>query len=188
MSLAAALVTGGRGDVFLFRNVIVAWLPLTVVLAAAFGARRAGGIGIVAACVLVASSFGVVLHNATTPHLQRDDWRLVSRALGTSAGQIVLLSPSWEIEALKYNVPGVRDLGRGAAADQIDLLVRREVPSYSPAVQSLDPPPGFERVETRELQNWTLTRFRAPTRVYVRPSDLGITPRVTSYVPLVRSR
>lgn len=189
MSLAAALVTGGRGDVFLYRNVIVAWLPLTVGLAAALGARRAGRIGIVAAAALAASSFAVVLHNATTPHLQRDDWRLVSEALRAPAGQIVLLSPSWQIAALQYHVPDLRELGgRRNTTRQVDLLVRRNVPSYSPAVASLSPPPEFTRVETRELQNWVLTRFRSPTPVYLDVADLGVSPPEASRVPLVRER
>lgn len=188
MSIAAEVTAGGRGDVFLFRNVIVAWLPLAVVLAAALGARRAGRVGLVAASTLVAASLAVLLHNVTTPHLQRDDWSLVSQALSRSTGQIVILSPSWQMEALEYHAGGVRELGAGATVEQIDLLVRRQVPSYSPAVQDLEPPLGFELVETRELQNWTLTRFRSPEPVYIRPSDLGVAPPGSSYVPLVRSR
>jgi mannosyltransferase len=188
MSLAAAVVTDGRGDVFLYRNVIVAWLPLTIVLGAALGARRAGVVGILAASILTASSFAVVVHTLTTPRQQRDDWRLVSHALGRSEGQVVLLSPSWQMAALEHHVGDLRALGRGAATTQVDLLVRRHVPSYSPAVESLGLPPAFERIETRELQNWVLTRFRARERVYLDAADLGVAPPGASYVPLVRGK
>lgn len=188
LSVAAAIVTGGRGDVFLYRNVIVAWLPLTIVLAAALGARRAGRIGLVAASALAAWSFAVVVHNATTPHLQRDDWRLIAGALGTPGGQILLLSPSWQMAALEYHVPDVQELGAGSATDEIDLLVRREVPSYSPAAERISPPSGFEHVDTQELQNWVLTRFRAQERGYVRAADLRVEPPGASFVPLVREK
>lgn len=189
LSLAAGLVTDGRGDVFLYRNVIVAWLPLAVVLAAALGARRAGAVGLLAASALTVWSFAVVVQTATTPRLQRDDWRLISHALGRSEGQIVLLSPSWQIAALQYHVPDAREFGaHGIATREIDLLVRRNVPSYSPAVESLSPPPGFTRAETRELQNWVLTRFRSPIPVYVDGTDLRVAPPESSRVPLVRAK
>jgi 4-amino-4-deoxy-L-arabinose transferase-like glycosyltransferase len=188
ISLAAAVVTDGRGDVFLYRNVIVAWLPLAIVLGAALGARRAGMLGIVAASILTASSLAVVVHIATTPRLQRDDWQLVSRALGAPDGQVVLLSPSWQIAALEHEVGDLRLLGAGASTAQVDLLVRKHVPSYSRAVTSLSLPPEFEEVETRELQNWVLTRFRARERIYLDAADPGIAPPDASYVPLVRAK
>ena len=188
MSLAAAVATDGRGDVFLYRNVIVAWLPLAVVLGAALGAQRAGTLGVVAASILAAASFAVVVHVATTPRLQRDDWELVSQALGAPDGQVVLLSPSWQIAALEHEAGDLRPLGRGISTSQVELLVRRHVPSYSPAVESISLPPAFEQVETRELQNWVLTRFRARARVYLDAADLGVAPPEASYVPLVREK
>ena len=189
MSLAAALLTGGRGDVFLYRNVIVAWLPLAVVLGAALGARRAGLVGLLAASALTVWSFAVVVDNAATPERQRDDWHLVSRALEASASQLVLLSPSWQIAALEYHVPALRELGGGRiAAHRVDLLVRRNVPSYSPAVESLSLPPQFTRLETRELENWVLTTFQSPEPVYLEATDLGPAPPDASWVPMVRAK
>lgn len=187
VSLAAALVTDGRGDVFLYRNVIVAWLPLAIVLGAALGARRAGAVGVAAASVLVVWSFAVVVHDAATPERQRDDWRLVSEALDASASQLVLLSPSWQIAALEHYVPGLRVLGDARIATRrVDLLVRRNVPSYSPPVESLGLPSEFTRLETRVLQNWMLTTFGSRTPVYLEADDLGVAPPDASRVPLVR--
>lgn len=190
MSLAAKVVTGGRGDVFLYRNVVVAWLPLAVVVGAALGARRAGRVGVAAACALAVWSFAVVVHNARTPERQRDDWRLVAAALGAPAGQVVLLSPSWEIAALQHHVPDLREPDESRVATRrVDLLVRRHVPSYSPAVGDLTGlPPGFTRVGTRELQNWVLTTFRTPRRAYLDVADLEVSPPDASRVALVRAR
>ena len=189
MSLAAALLTDGRGDVFLYRNVIVAWLPLAVVVGAALGARRAGPVGLLAACALVVWSFGVVVRDATTSERQRDDWRLVTGALDGAAGQVVLLSPSWQIAALQHHVPDLREPHTNRVATrEVDLLVRRHVPSYSPAVTTLTLPRAFTRSETRELQNWVLTRFRSRTPVYLDVADLAVAPPDASRVPLVRAR
>ena len=190
MSLAAALVTGGRGDVFLYRNVIVAWLPLAVVVGAALGAQRAGGVGLVAASALVASSFAVVVHDATDAERQRDDWRARHGGAGRSRrARSCVLSPSWQIAALQHHVPGLRELGSSRIATrQIDLLVRRHVPSYSPAVEALSPPPGFTRVRTRELQNWMLTRYRSRRPIYLDVAELRVIPEDASRVPLVRAR
>jgi hypothetical protein len=189
LSLAAALVAGGRGDVFLFRNVVVAWLPLAVVVGAALGAQRAGRTGAITAVALATMSLAVVVHNQTTSERQRDDWRLVAQALGTHEGQVVLLSPSWQIAALQHYVPNLQELGGSAAATrEIDVLVRRHVPDYSPAIESLSPPPGFSRVETRELKNWLLTRYRTPTPVYVRNAVLRVVPSDASRVSLVRAK
>ena len=189
LSLAAALVAGGRGDVLLFRNVVVAWLPLAVVVGAALGAQRVGRTGAITAVALATMSLTVVVHNQTTSERQRDDWRLVAQALGTHEGQVVLLSPSWQIAALQHYVPNLQELGGSATATrEIDVLVRRHVPDYSPAIESLSPPPGFSRVETRELKNWLLTRYRSPTPVYVRNAVLRVVPSDASRVSLVRAR
>ena len=189
MSLATQVVTDGRGDVFLYRNAIVAWLPLAVVPAAALGAERAGRVGILAACALVAWSLAVVVQDATTPERQRDDWRLVAEALGEPAGQIVVLSPSWEIAALQHHVPDAREFDDvRVATREIDFVVRKHVPTYSPAVESMVPPRGFRRVRTHELQNWVLTTFRSRTPLYLDAGDFGVAPRDASRVALVRSR
>jgi mannosyltransferase len=189
LSLMAALIAGGRGDVFLFRNVVVAWLPLAVVVGTALGAQRAGRTGVVAAVALATMSFAVVVHNRTTPERQRDDWRLVAQALGNHSGQVVLLSPSWQIAALQHYVPDVRELGdRAAATREIDVLVRRNVPGYSPAIESLSPPTGFTKVETRVLKNWLLTRYTSPRPVYVRNAVLRVAPSDASRDSLVRAR
>src|SRR5262249_17964263 len=143
----------------------------------------------VAAVALATMSFAVVVHNQTTPGRQRDDWRLVARALGKRQEQVVLLSPSWQIAALQHYVPDVRELGdRTAATREIDVLVRRNVPGYSPAIESLSPPIGFTKVETRVLKSWLLTRYRSPTPAYVRNAVLRVVPSDASRVSLVRAR
>ena len=186
VSLASAALVAGRGDVLLFRNVLCAWLPLQIVVAAALAAPRAGRVGLAAAAALTAASLAVLVVNTTTAHLQRDDWRLLSRAT-RGEGHAIVLSPSWEVAGLEYYAARLSPPSSVAPLREIDVLVRRWMPSYSTPVRSFVPPPGFERVEQRTLQNWVLTRFRASTPVEVSSAQLqNVRPLGASHVVLVR--
>lgn len=185
LSVVATVATGGRGDVFLYRNVIGAWLPLTLVVAAACTARRAGVLGLLAAAALVSWSLAVVFDVRTSPRLQRDDWRALSRALSRPGDQLVVLSPSWEIAALEFHRPALAAIGdRTVEVDQIDLVTRVQVPSYSPAVEMLRPPRGFTRQETQRVQGWIVTRYRAERPVPLAAEDIGVIPGRSSRVIL----
>lgn len=185
LSVVATVATGGRGDVFLYRNVIGAWLPLTLVVAAACTARRAGPLGLLAAAALVGWSLAVVFDVRTSPQLQRDDWRALSRALSRPGDQLVVLSPSWEIAALEFHRPALAAIeDRRVEVDQIDLVTRVQVPSYSPAVEMLRPPRGFTRQETQRVQGWIVTRYRAEQPVPLAAEDIGVIPGRSSRVIL----
>jgi mannosyltransferase len=184
VSLAASLLVSGRGDVFLFRNVICAWLPLTIVVVAGLTAPRAGAAGIAAVAGLWVASLTVLIVNSTTSHLQRDDWRLLARSIH-GQGHAVVLSPSWEVAALGYYEPLLVTPTRNLPVREIDILVRRWSPSYSLPVRAFVPPRQFRKVEVRTLQNWELTIFRAPKAVVVSPEQLeNVRPRNASRVAL----
>jgi hypothetical protein len=86
-------------------------------------------------------------------------------------------------------VPGLRELGGGGErTHEVDLLVRQNVPDYSPAVERIALPAGFARIETRPLQNWMLTRLRSATPVRIDHAELLIDPADSSRVSLVRDR
>jgi mannosyltransferase len=172
ISLASVALVSGRGDVFLYRNVIAAWVPLTIAIAAALAAARTRWLGVTAFAGLCAASIGVLTVNATTAHLQRDDWRLVARATA-GPGRVIILSPSWEVAGLEFYAGELAPLGGRASIREIDVVSRRWSPSYSPAVRALEPPAPFVKGETRTLQNWVLTVFRAPTPVSVVVAELS---------------
>jgi mannosyltransferase len=185
LSATSALLVGGKGDVFLYRNVIDAWLPLTIVVAAALTAARLRIAGTVLAAALLIASVAQLADDRTTGHLQRDDWRLVARHVGGS-GTAMVLSPSWEVAGLQYYVRGLEPVGATARVREIDVIVRLRMPSYSIRVDAFDPPHGFARVETASLQNWTLTRFRSKTPRIVSGTALArVRPRNASQVALL---
>ena len=163
VSLASAALVGGRGDVLLFRNVLCAWLPLQIVVAAALAAPRAGRVGLAAAAALMAASLGVLVANATTAHLQRDDWRLVARATEARPRDRPARRPR-EIAGLSTAPARLAPPSSVASLREIDVL--RAPGGCRPSARQCVPCRRRDSngVKQRTLQNWVLTRFRASNR------------------------
>jgi hypothetical protein len=98
----------------------------------------------------------------------------------------VVLSPSWQVAGLEHYAGELVPLGGATAVDEIAVVSRRWSPSYSPAIESIAPPPPFEEVESRTIQNWRLTVYRAPAASPVSGAELRVTPVGASYVLLAR--
>jgi mannosyltransferase len=172
-SLAIPLVLGalgeavaGRGDFFLGRNALAAWLPLAIVVAAGLGAERVHFLGPAAVGVICAASLAVVLATVFIPGWQRDDWRFIARHLAEPA---VVVKPAYHAEALRQYDAGLVPMPpAGVRLRELSFLLHldgRRLP--------VNVPEGFTRVRAERLQNWTLVRFRSVTPVRVRPADLG---------------
>jgi mannosyltransferase len=190
LSGAAQVLIHGKGDVFLFRNVADAWLPIAIVVAAALAASQRARIpGLVLAVALCTASAAQLVVNATTSHLQRDDWRLLARQTQGGPDRAIVLSPSWEVDALQYYVPELTAQGPQQPVRTIYLLARRWAPAYSPVLETLTLPSGFRVVETRILQNWRLTVLRAPTPERVSGLQLAqVRPQNASAIALADVR
>jgi mannosyltransferase len=187
LAIAGREVAGGRGDFVLYRNVLPVWLPLAVVIAGGFAVRRAGALGLTAVGLLVAASCGVLALSWTDERSERDDWPTVSRALGPRA--VIVLSPSWQVDALTYHVPGVETIPEdGVEVDEIDVLVRRRAPSYTTLASGYEPPPGFDDVSYVRAQHWDVTRYRSSSPVRVTFAELNrVRPEDGSRIVLVRA-
>jgi hypothetical protein len=176
-----------HGDVFLFRNVIAAWLPLTIAIAAGLTASRAGRIGMLALASLWSASLAVLLVNTTTAHLQRDDWRLVAAATRGPA-RAIIVSPGWQGDALLHYAHGFTGLTTARPVGEIDIVLRRWNPALLDTVQGFDPPAAFRKVGTQQLQNWNVVVYRASAPVTIAPRQLdGVHPPDASRVLLVSS-
>jgi hypothetical protein len=81
-SQSSATSSSAGGDYFIYRNLIVATVRLTLVAAAVIGAQRSGRLGavvVVVACILLSA---VSVEIAQRPDLQKPDVRGVAEALG----------------------------------------------------------------------------------------------------------
>ena len=188
LAVAGQVVADGRGDFVLYRNFLPAWLPMAVVVAGGLCVRRTGVLGVVGVLAIVAGSCVVLALMSSEERFERDDWSAVRETLGQRS--VVVLSPSWQVDALTYHVRGVVPVpDHGVSTDEIDVVVRRRAPSYSTLVGSYSPPAGFVRVSSVRVQHWDVVRYRAPTAVRLRLEQLkDAHPEDASKIVLFRER
>jgi len=180
--LAATVLLAVIGvDYFDTRNVLVAWPPLALAVAAGLGARRAAVPGLAAAGAIALIGASTVLFVATRESLQRDDWRGVAAALGKrSEARAIVVTPSSATEPFAVYAPELEVMPvAGAPVEEIDLVA---LPERSRTQSRADPPPrpkghpppvpGFELTETRFDDGFTLLRYTASEPTAVTPDAL----------------
>jgi mannosyltransferase len=164
------------------RNVLVAWPPLAIAVAAGLAARRSGRAGLAAAAVLVVLGGSTVVFVATDSSLQRDDWRGVADALGQPIAEprALIITPFTAQQPFEIYAPQLELMpGTGTAVGEVDLValpVRARTqsrPGDPPRPEGHPPPaPGFTLAETRFEDTFTLLRYTAPAPVAVTPEAL----------------
>jgi mannosyltransferase len=195
LALNLVLVAGGVDDL-ITRNVIALWLPAALMVAGGLGARRAGLLGVSAATVLCATGIVAAVGVATDRSLQRPDWRVVARAVGTrpSGGvrRVILVQHYRDLRPLSLYLPELKFLPpAGAAVRELDV-VSINAPrvalcwwgaacNLSPSrIQSTYPVPGFHQVWRRRAHQFTVVRLVSPRpRVLTRKEVSGILTTTT---------
>ena len=175
-ALAIPLVLAVIGlDYLIARNVVMAWVPVAIVLAAGLGARGAGRVGIATTAVLCALSLLVVVAGATSAEYQRGDWRAVARTLGplTEPRALVITPPygdvplgiysEGELSRLPDHPLPLREIHVIAIAER----ATGQTPEPPRPEQLFPPPPGFELIERRDEVSYTLLRYGAEQFQYV---------------------
>jgi mannosyltransferase len=171
--LAPLLLVAFGADFLDGRNLLPTYIPLTIVLAAGFGARRAGlaGLGLAAAFCAMALIFTIEIDRL--PRLQREDLRNAAQQLGPARGPRAIVSERYSSNwQLRYYL-GARPATRAdARLGEIDVVGSRA------AIQSHRSllPAGFRLVELDPVSyNLTLARFRSPRPLVVplRPLQSG---------------
>ncbi len=184
-TVALPLVLAVAGvDYLNTRNVIAALVPLAVVAAAGFGARRAGLAGLAAMLMVAAASLSVVVSVAAHPADQKLHLRQVAAALGPTRAPRAVLLDSASTFALSlafyrhdiwWSPPG------GARVAEIDVL--RKLPPVTSCRDDwwgsachyggrppLHGPParGFRLVSSHRVGGFQIARYRAsrPIRIY----------------------
>lgn len=153
-------------DYVLARNLLPAWLPLTIAVAAGVASlsRRLLVAGVLTTA-LAAIAVNVLL--AFSPQHQRDDWRGVAAALGRPrAGRVIVVAPSWQYVALATYRSRLAFMPPTATVNEIDTVtydgfVPGFPPYYSPT-RTIIPGPPFRRVQTTIFQRFTVGRYLAP--------------------------
>jgi mannosyltransferase len=176
-------------DYVIARNVIAAWLPLGVALAAGFATGRAG---IVAAAGLCALGLLQVIGVATNQRYQRDDWRAAGKFIGRAdePRAIIVTPASGAVPMLHY-----LHRGRQAPATGVDVkeIVFVGLATRLPGEAPKPPRPatvgaaGFTEVRRKEGETYTVVVEKSPVGTHVTPqvgaSSLDGRPAVTLYQP-----
>lgn len=175
-----ALAAGGI-DYVLTRNLLVAWLPLALVVAAGLGVRRAARLGTLLTAGLCAVSLVAVDAVARDSDLQRPPWRALDAALGPQRPEraIVLVHAGFGLPLAVYR-PGTWLMKRPVARlREIDVvtgdepntpfvwwgavggIARSRLPVHPPAA-------GFAEAGRVRAGDLTVTRFVSTRPIAVR--------------------
>ena len=151
------------------RNLIAGLVPLLVAIAVGFGARGVGRLGTACAGGMVALFVAVLAAVYVSAQMQRDDWRAAAAAMGPRSGPRVLVVARNGNEPIAYyrNAREFRPPRyRSVRVREIDVLSKLGPVSA--------PSGGFRLTERRGLAPCcTLSRYRAPRPVPVRPSGVA---------------
>ena len=126
LGLNLLLIAGGVDDL-ITRNVLAIWMPAALFVAGGLAAARARRVGLVAAGVLCALGVATALGVAFDRGLERPDWRVVARALGTHPGppgtRAILIQHYRDLLPLSLYVPGLHFMGgAGATVSELDVV------------------------------------------------------------------
>ena len=163
------------------RNLLPALIPLLAALAvgcAASDVRRAGGAVLAALCAL---SLAIVVTVERDAQYQRQDWKGLSRALGTAdAPRAVVISPANGELALRYYRRGLSPMQpRGAVVAEVDVVAVAgspdpgRAPELPPLTGTALGVPGFGPPHETRTGTYALLRFRAPNGT---PVPVPLTP------------
>jgi 4-amino-4-deoxy-L-arabinose transferase-like glycosyltransferase len=183
--VAAALA--GK-DYIVTRNLIATLVPLLVLVGIGFASPRATRYGLAGAAATVALGLGAVCAIAADPGLQRIDIKAAVASLGHATVDRVVLSPGSYLFASilpRYLTPSsvLNDVRVPVA--EVDVLVPRPGSGTPPCLagqacelfateQRLTPPaPGFRLVSRKEVEPFTVIRWRAPVPKLLNLSDLA---------------
>ena len=194
--LNLVLIAGGVDDL-ITRNVLAIWMPGALFVAGGLAAARAGRVGLAAAAVLCAIGIATALGVAFDRGLERPDWRVVARALGTRPGatgtrpgatgtRAILVQHYRDLLPLSLYVPGLKFMGgAGATVSELDVVSFTSPPSagfcwwgsacnlWPSRAQASYPVPGFRTVSRRHDLQFTIVRMVASHPVHVTPAEVS---------------
>lgn len=165
--IVVALGVGTSADYVVTRNVILALVPLATLAAIGFAASRLGLAAAVAFCAL---SVGIVTVVAADSRFQRPDARGVAAALGSpDLARVVVVTPNVP-KPLEVYLSGDAEMPPNGSAVRevaVAMLPYRDATRPPTGAQVTPPAGGFQLVERRATDTYTLLTFRAsqPTRV-----------------------
>jgi len=161
------------------KNLVGVLPPLLVAVAAGFGARNSGHLGLVGGVALVAVFAVGLFAMVTTPRLQNPDWRLLAETLGPTRAPRLIVAKSPADDPLLFYLPGSVDKlvhvreGEAKASEGREHLRMSEIV----VVRAGGRPPavvyGFELMDEASVsEQFEIYRYRANARRRISPSRI----------------
>ncbi len=183
------LIAGGVDDL-ITRNLLAIWMPAALFVAGGLAAARARRVGLIAAGVLCALGVATTVGVAFDRNLERPDWRVVARALGTHpagpGGRAILIQHYRDLLPLSLYVPGMHFLGRGGATvSELDVVSFTSPRSagfcwwgsacnlWPSRAQSSYAVAGFRTVSRRHELQFTVVRLTSLHPVHLTPGEVA---------------
>jgi 4-amino-4-deoxy-L-arabinose transferase-like glycosyltransferase len=166
VAVAGDHFSGGRGDYFIYRNVIVATVPFTITAAAVIGGQRTGRLGVVAVVVTFVLLSAVCIEIARRSDLQKPDVRGVAKALGPPGVARAIVVDKRTATVLGLYLGDVDDAHGATPIRELDLILEPGSTIVGPV------PDGFRRLGARRVETFRIVRFSAENRLMVQPSIL----------------
>ncbi|MBS1891679.1 MAG: glycosyltransferase family 39 protein [Actinobacteria bacterium] len=165
-AVALALLAAALGHDYLDgRNLLPAFVPLLIAIAAGFGARRAGPVGLAAAAAFCLCSLFFTLEIDRLPRLQRENLRNAAAVAGPlHAGKALVTQRYTANQPLRYYLGA--EFATGTPPPLREIVLVGSAASVRHAGHLL--PRAFRRVGSRAVSyDFTLARFRAARPVPV---------------------
>ena len=166
IGIPLVLAAGHVIDIFDGANVLVAWVPLTLLIAYGVGSRSAGTAGTVIGTLLCAIGLAMVVATNLLPAYQRDDWRDAAATLGQPAAPRAIEIVSHNIDGLQWYLRDLRTVPGGSVhASEVDFVAlrsRRTVGAPLAPVVPTSGLPGFTLAGVHRHAAYAVSIFRAP--------------------------
>jgi mannosyltransferase len=168
------LASLGGGDYFLDRNVLPAWLPLTIAGVGGLASNTAGKLGSIVVVGTCAAFALVDVRVIDSRAVQRDDWRGVTEALGPArSARIVEVAPGWQGKALSHYADGVELTAPSQPVSVVYTVAAVDAPvGGNPTAQAIPPKAPFQPVSTTVVQRFRITRYEAVQAEALDPGTL----------------
>jgi glycosyltransferase involved in cell wall biosynthesis len=166
MLVVPGVLALGGADYVIARNMIAVVVPAAIVLGAGYATSR---LGVLAATVLCALSFAIVIAVATNTQYGRTDWRGAARALRPPrAMRAIVATPTIDAALLRPYIAGLSEPPRrGVRIREIDVFALASQGGFStgavrpPSTPPRPAPPGFRLVSARRTATFVHVLYLA---------------------------
>jgi uncharacterized membrane protein len=170
--LVPLIVAVAGRDYYIARNLIAAWVPLALVIAAACTSRRILPIGIPLAVLALAGFVYAGIYIDRHPLYQRPNLRGVAAALGTANGPRAIVASQGETAAQPlalylHGLPWDPPRAAPVTVSEIDVVGS----TFQTLARPL--PSGVKLIGKRDVDDMLVARFRVDPAWYSTPSSIG---------------